>query len=265
MLYTRKTSWRSLKTLPAALAVAILAAAPAQASRVSADSGSLEYDAGGREANRVLVTFAVAGSGRVTMTIADSEGISPSGNCSHDRGNRQVVTCTSTGDTVRADLDLGDGDDSLRVNQLSPGRAVAVRVSDGSGEDIVTINAGETTWVNGPGNDIYRGGSGRDVALPGDGDDFVLGGWGNDSLDGGVGHDQLSGNVGNDRLDGGDGFDLVEGNAGDDVARGGPDGDFIFGGSGNDRLTGDSGFDRLFGGPGADVVDGSRTEDNRSG
>jgi Ca2+-binding RTX toxin-like protein len=263
MLYTRRTCWRPLKALPAVIAVAMLAAVPAHASRVSADSGSVEYDAGGGEANRVLVTFAVSGSGRVTMTLADSEGISPSGNCSHDRGNRQVVTCTSTGDNVRADLDLGDGDDSLRVNH--PGRGVAVRISDGSGEDVVTVSAGETTWVNGPGNDIYRGGSSRDVALPGDGDDFVLGGYGDDSLDGGEGHDQLSGNVGNDGLDGGNGFDLVEGNAGNDVARGGPNGDFVFGGSGNDRLTGDSGFDRLFGGPGADAVDGSRTQDNRSG
>lgn len=267
MLSMTRTLRRTLTTIPAAAAVALLAAAPAQASRVSESAGTLEYDAGGGEANRVLVTFAAAGSGRVTTTIADSEGIAASGNCSYpNNGNRLVVTCVSRqNETVRADLDVGDGDDSLRVTQRSPGRAIAVRISDGAGNDVVTVNEGETSWVNGPGNDIYQGGSGRDTALPGDGDDFIRGGYGDDGLDGGVGNDQLSGDVGNDRLDGGDGFDLVEGNAGNDDARGGADGDFVFGGGGNDRLSGDSGFDQLFGGPGSDTVDGSTTQDNRTG
>jgi Ca2+-binding RTX toxin-like protein len=261
-----KTTRRVPAILPAALVAMLVAAAPAHASRVAQDGDSLEYDAGGGEVNGVSVTISVSGSGRVTTTISDTAGISPSGGCSHDRGNRQVVTCTSgRDDSIQVDLDLGDGDDSLRVVQRDPGRAPAVRISDGSGDDVITVNHGATTWVNGTGHDIYRGGAGRDVALPGDGEDFILGGWGNDVIDGGDGHDQLSGNVGNDRLDGGIGFDLVEGNAGDDAARGGPDGDFVFGGSGNDRLDGDSGFDRLFGGPGADVVDGGRTQDNRSG
>ena len=250
----------------AAVAVAIGVAAPAQASRVSESGGTVEYDAGGGESNRVVVTITAGGNGRVTTTIADSEPISPSGGCSASGGNRQVVSCTSGPDqAVRVDVDLGDREDSLRVSQFSPGRGVAVRIADGPGDDIVTVSDGATTWVNGAGADIYRGGSGRDTALGGEGDDFVLGGYGDDALDGGVGNDQLSGNVGNDRLDGGDGFDLVEGNAGDDEARGGPDGDFVFGGSGNDRLFGDAGFDRLFGGPGSDSVDGSTTEDNRSG
>lgn len=266
MLHQPKTLRRLLTTFPAAVAVAALAAAPAQASRVSQAAGSVEYDAGAGEANRVAVTFEVAGSGRVTTTIADSEAISPSGNCSHKGGNRQVVTCTTgQNDTVRADIDVGDRNDSLLVNQPTSGRQVPVRITDGAGEDVMTINAGEATWVNGPGDDIYRGGSGRDTGLPGDGDDFLLGGYGNDVLDGGVGNDQLSGNVGDDQLDGGDGFDLVEGNAGNDDAAGGPDGDFVFGGSGNDRLTGGPGFDQLFSGPGSDTVDGSGTVENRSG
>ncbi len=262
-----KTTRRVLAILPATAVAMLLTAAPADASRVTQDGASLDFDAGGREVNGVSVTFSVSGSGRVTTTISDSAGISASGSCSYpDRGNRQVVTCTSgREETVRADLDLGDGDDSLRVTQRDPGRAPAVRITDGPGDDVMTVNHGPTTWVNGSGHDIYRGGAGRDVVLPGDGDDFVLGGYGNDLVDGGDGNDQLSGNVGNDRLDGGDGFDLVEGNAGDDDARGGRDGDFVFGGSGNDRLEGDSGFDRLFGGPGSDSLDGNRTRDVSSG
>ena len=256
-----------MAAVPVAAVMAVVAAAPAQASRVSQNGDLLEYDAGAGESNRVSVAFSISGSGELTTTLSDSEAIAASGQCSYVRGdNRQVVRCTSRrGSTPRADIDLGDQDDSLRVSQADPGRGLNLRLSDGLGDDVITVNHGDTTWVNGPGADIYRGGAARDVALPGDGDDFVLGGYGNDTLDGGAGNDQLSGNVGDDRLDGGEGFDLVEGNAGNDDARGGPDGDFVFGGSGNDRLDGDAGFDRLFGGPGSDTVDGSRTEDNRTG
>lgn len=267
MHFRPKTLCRSMAVVPAAVVMTMLVAGPAQASRVSQSGDVLEYDAGGGEANRVAVAFSVSGSGEVTTTVSDSETIAVSGSCSYVRNdNRQVARCTSRrGASPRADIDLGDQDDSLRISQSDPGRGLAVRITDGPGDDVITVNHGETTWVNGAGADIYRGGAGRDVALPGDGDDFVLGGYGNDALDGGVGNDQLSGNVGDDRLDGGDGFDLVEGNAGNDAARGGPDGDFVFGGSGNDRLDGDSGFDRLFGGPGSDTLDGSGSEDISSG
>jgi Ca2+-binding RTX toxin-like protein len=259
--------FRSLAILPAAILLAILVAAPAQASRVNQSGETFEYDAGGGEANRVSVTFAVSGSGQVTTTLSDSEAITISGSCSYtDGGNRRTVRCNSRGDdSSRADLELGDQDDILRVVQSDPGRGLAVRIGDGSGDDVITVNNGETTWANAAGADIYRGGAGRDIALAGDGDDFVLGGYGNDAIDGGLGNDQLSGNVGDDRLDGDEGFDLVEGNAGNDTARGGSDGDFVFGGGGNDRLDGDSGFDRLFGGPGGDTLNGSRTQDISSG
>lgn len=257
---------RTVLVVGASLALIAVSAAPAYASRVSESGGSVEYDAGSGEFNRVQVNLAVAGSGRTTVTITDSENISTSGSCSYpDGGNRRTVSCNAGRNDARADIDLGDRDDILRVVQQDPGQAPEVRISDGAGDDVITVNNGTTTWANGPGADIYRGGAGRDVTLPGDGDDFILGGYGNDQLIDDNGNDQISGNVGNDRIEAGDGFDLVEGNAGDDTISGGSDGDFVFGGGGNDRLDGNAGFDRLFGGPGSDVVDGSRSEDNRSG
>ena len=84
--------FRSLAILPVcrSTAVPILVAAPAQASRVNQSGETFEYDAGGGEANRVSVTFAVSGSGQVTTTLSDSEAISISGSCQYtDGGNRR--------------------------------------------------------------------------------------------------------------------------------------------------------------------------------
>ena len=64
MHFRTQSLGRSLAVVPAALVMAILAAAPAQASRVNQSGESFEYDAGGGEANRVAVSFSVSGSVR---------------------------------------------------------------------------------------------------------------------------------------------------------------------------------------------------------
>ena len=259
--------FRSLAILPAAILLAILVAAPAQASRVNQSGETFEYDAGGGEANRVSVTFAVSGSGQVTTTLSDSEAISISGSCQYtDGGNRRTVRCNSRGDdSSRADLELGDQDDILRVVQSDPGRGLAVRIGDGTGDDVITVNNGETTWANAAGADIYRGGAGRDIALAGDGDDFVLGGYGNDAIDGGLGNDQLERQRRRRPPGRRRGLRPRRGQRRQRHRTRRHDGDFVFGGGGNDRLDGDSGFDRLFGGPGGDTLNGSRTQDISSG
>lgn len=83
-----------------------------------------------------------------------------------------------------------------------------VRVTGGSGSQVVYGDAANQSIVLGAGNDILHGGAG---------DDYVGSLDGNDSLYADQGNDTVSGGIGNDRLDGGTGVDVLIGGAGNDT------------------------------------------------
>ncbi len=115
------------------------------------------------------------------------------------------------------------------------GAAFTKLTAHGQGDDVVTMAAGFTDWVNGDeGNDTIDGGNLADLLLGGEGNDSLLGGTGNDTLIGGQGSDTLTGGDNSDLLIGGQGNDRFFGGSGSDV---------LIGGEGNDTLSGGEGFD----------------------
>ena len=136
-------------------------------------------------------------------------------------------------------------------------------VRGGSGNDVLTGDAGANFLEGWSGNDTLRGEAG---------DDVIAGGSGNDNLDGGAGIDTLdyafattavavnlitlrtSGvEIGTDTLAG---FENVRSGAGDDVLTGNAAANLLEGRAGNDTLRGDAGDDVIAGGSGDDSLDG---------
>jgi len=85
-----------------------------------------------------------------------------------------------------------------------------VRVTGGSGSQVVYGDAASQHMVLGADDDTIHGGGG---------DDYVGSLGGNDRLYGDAGNDTLSGGIGNDTLDGGTGHDVMYGGDGNDVFR----------------------------------------------
>jgi Ca2+-binding RTX toxin-like protein len=205
--------------LAATLALAIPSAALA-GTLTSTGDGSIEFVSRSSQANHVVMLYNASG-GVATVLVSD---VVPIGavnaiGCSYPNpADPRTIRCTSGGTGIDAGFGLGPGNDSLVV--LISGQAAGTSVvSDGPGNDSVSLATRDNRWFNGPGNDTYRGGF-RDRAF---------GGPGNDVIYGRAGPDRLSGGVGNDR---------------------------IYGGLGNDVIFGGPGLDRMFGGPGVDRIDG---------
>jgi RTX calcium-binding nonapeptide repeat (4 copies) len=122
----------------------------------------------------------------------------------------QEVSCAATpaGDSLRVQVDLGDGDDRAVI-----GRVYAFRwdVGGGVGDDTLDASAaaGRPTWAialgGGPGSDRLVGSEGRDDGLfGGPGADRIEGRGGDDALEGDgatVDHDVLDGGAGRDAVD----------------------------------------------------------------
>lgn len=124
-------------------------------------------------------------------------------------GNDQFTNGTA----VRATVDGGDGDDTLR---------------GGSGADAITGNFG---------NDTLYGGAGNDRLLGSGGSDKLHGELGNDELMGHGGADELRGGEGSDSLNGGSDGDVLYGEAGNDLLMAiGLGTDLLFGGSQWDQI-----------------------------
>ncbi|WP_201863682.1 tandem-95 repeat protein [Microvirga soli] len=83
-----------------------------------------------------------------------------------------------------------------------------VRVTGGSGSQVVYGDAANQSIVLGADDDILHGGAG---------DDYVGSEGGNDSLFGDEGNDTVSSGIGDDRLDGGTGVDVLIGGVGNDT------------------------------------------------
>ncbi|MFM9962824.1 MAG: beta strand repeat-containing protein [Planctomycetaceae bacterium] len=204
-------------------------------------------------------------------------------------GPRIQVTSGGNVLTVNNDIhvitfDLGNGNDSLTVGDLT-GIAQAVLTVNGgdgndtfnastnglsdvrlrfngdAGNDVITGGANEDTIDGGAGRDFLNGGSGNDLIFGGLDHDTVNGGAGDDSVTGDDGNDSLSGGDGNDTLRGGLGNDVLNGQAGADSLEGAEGRDSLLGGDGNDSLDAGGGRDTLGGGEGDDTLDGGLNDD----
>lgn len=179
----------------AALAVGLVAAAPAANATETADAPSASVT------NGTLTIAGTNGADDVTLSIADSTHLlvnlgDGTGTHAFDRGTFTNISAF-----------LGNGNDTF----VATGVPTPVSVDGGTGDDSITGGAGD---------DLLAGGSGADTILGGDGNDVVFGDSGSDTVDGqrgtdteflGSGSDHaiwLPGE-GNDAIDGGTGNDTL--------------------------------------------------------
>jgi Ca2+-binding RTX toxin-like protein len=232
-------SKRFARVLAAAVAVALLLAAPAGASTVSVVQASypdptgegcskyalcdhqiLAYSAGRGEDNTIAV---MTGPG-IAIVRDPSAGVTPASGCSAI--DAHTASCSDT---------LGFGPLDM------------VNISSGDGNDSVVVDSSLVAHLTGgPGNDRLLGGSSSDTFRGGTGDDVLVGHHGDDRLLGGPGNDQLRAGPGNDTLSGGRGTDALRGDAGRDtlLSRDGVRDD-VDGGGGRDQAEVDRRRDHI--------------------
>ncbi len=258
---------RPASTLPCALAIALLAVAPA----ARAEDGIML--GGESTAARSVATAAkgptVTASGRVlniagtrasdrVVVICDADGFV--------RVNKKppatgIVKCS---DIVEVDVVAGPGND--RVDMTGVGNAfgqadfpdfgvgVGAAALLGPGKDhYLGSRSGFNLMVGNAGADTARGGKWRDIFTGGTGDDRLVTRGGRDILLGKPGADRMLGGTQADIMSGNGGADFIVGESGADLMGGGGGNDTLIGGPGRDRVLGGFGDDRLRGGAGADV------------
>jgi Ca2+-binding RTX toxin-like protein len=233
----------------------------------------VRFTASPGEANRVTVSAGALGAG--TRFEDSGAPIDPGPNCRGDMGAVVCTTPNATGRIVGYAVELGDGDDSARLDH------VAATVTGGPGADAASIADDETyqhlllAFDGGPGPDTVRAEGTAHASMsyadrtapvhvtldgqPNDGEvgegdtlgpgtDTVTGGGGADVLDATGGLDAtFKGGAGPDRVVGGDGDDHLDGDDGDDVVSGGPGDDWALGDNGDDTVEGGAGADHLAG------------------
>ena len=129
------------------------------------------------------VTLSFAGGSYV---VADPRGVQAFEGCASVDPTH--ASCPSTG-SEGADVELGDGDDLVRLRSVAPGEVARV-----------TSNGGDDELIGSPA---------RDQLLGGDGDDRLAGRGGDDGLYGDDGRDRIKGGGGTDTMFGGDGADVL--------------------------------------------------------
>jgi hypothetical protein len=282
---------RLVATLVGAL-IALGSVASAHAATVSATTGA--SGAFGVSAGSVLFEASPGEGNRVSMhLIADSHGVvevrddgaplAVGARCELERPG--VAHCDTAADFSDAMVNLGDGDDSVTIDDPLYGR-----VNAGPGDDTVlgacqaSGDVGDDRLV-GCGNVLnslghsYLGGSGNDSIDGGPADDSINGGGGRDVLRGGGGKDDITdgdgavGEAAPDVIDGGEGSDTVvyksrTGPVHVDLALGTTgEGDVldavesVTSGSGGDILLGTGDANRLDAGRGRDTLDGRNGDD----
>ena len=271
-----------------ALAVVLLLPAGAHAARVELEfkgevteptghGGSVRYSvydvrltAAPGELNRVSAQPAYP-----SIRVEDAAGpIAPGTGCRSD-GAAALCDPPAAARLRTLVLDLGDGDDTARVERTW------ATVLGGPGDDRASAGNPEPfdrTWVSfdgGPGSDtasadgsawiladystrsapvtattdgVANDGEAGEGDLLGPGVEGINGGSGDDVLDaagaptarltGGPGDDRVSGGAGDDQLEGNDGDDALAGASGEDWANGGNGDDTVIGGDGEDHLSG---------------------------
>ncbi|MFC6857601.1 FecR domain-containing protein [Marivibrio halodurans] len=206
-----------------------------------------------------------SGPGKDIFTISMSQSAVPTGWTVGQDASGNVIITESNGTIITMseveefDLDLGTGNDSASVGDLSNTDIIneTVLIDGGAGNDSIDASATDKRVVadGGAGNDVIRGG---DYA---GGDTTSV--YSGDNLTGGSGADVIYGNAGNDLIDGGTGNDLLYGGTGDDIILGGDGDDTIDGGAGGDAINAGAGNDTILYrvGDGADVIDGGAGND----
>lgn len=170
-----------------AAAAAFLLAAPGAAAAAqigvetilsaSSQGQYLAYEAGPGERNRVTVTYS-AGD---TVRVQDMAGLTVSEGCMAE--SPTVAVCSSRANEFGDQWDLGDGDDTLRLDGAARGALEGSTILDGSGNDVVLGSAIGDTFFDGPGRDRLSGRGGDDTLFSGPGADDLSGGTGRDTVD----------------------------------------------------------------------------------
>jgi hypothetical protein len=116
----------------------------------------------------------------------------------------------SAADVTAIDVNAGNGDDTVRVDEANGAFTIPMAIDGGNGNDNLTGGSGDDTLVGGNGDDILNGGAGTDTLEGGNGNDTIDGNKGNDPELGGNGDDTFVWNPG-------EGSDTIEGQNGSDT------------------------------------------------
>ncbi len=160
------------------------------------------YRAQGVEVNEVALSLTADGDG---LVVTDAGAVITSANgCVTDPADPHRATCNPDGARfARTDLELGAGDDTLRIAAAPgdpQGEQLGVSAKGGDGADTLTPSSDGNTLAGDAGDDTLTGGASPDLLNGGDGDDQLDGRGGDDGLDGGLGSDTIVGSDGRDRV-----------------------------------------------------------------
>lgn len=208
---------------------------------------------------RLLFAFVPNSAGEITITgtssttTPDQFQLTSASNFVYLTNLRTGVVEASTGPVTKVTVNLGAGNDYLRMTTVDGQFALPMK-----------------TVVNGStGNDTIYGGHGADTLNGGDGNDKLVGSLGADLIVGNAGFDTADyaysaaavrvslDNVANDGSTGeGDNVqtEAIVGGLGNDTLIGSSAGNVIDGGAGNDQIAGRGGNDTLTGGIGIDTI-----------
>jgi hypothetical protein len=190
-----KWPFHLIATVLALVLAALVVAVPSSANKHKVDGvtakvkhGTLEVK-GGNQANAVAIRLKEGDPNQVQVDVGDDR----SADFSFERST-----------VVAINVKMGNGDDSVRVDDANGGFTDAIK----------------TTIAGGNGDDSLNGGLGAEAFDGGNGNDAVAGGKGNDTAALGNGNDTF-------RWDPGDGSDVIDGQNGSDT--------MLFNGAGADE------------------------------
>lgn len=261
----------------AAIALALVPAAPAVAATVSVKGTDLSFRAGRGEANRVRLDLKAK-----VVTVKDSGARVKAGRGCKSASSHQVVCRKRKSDFDRYKVALGDRGDRATLVQRGGAELGSPEVAGGPGDDVISAarlkrfgffsgGDGDDRITGTKDADPIRGGAGRDVLIGGKGDDqfypdpsgsavandVVNGGPGLDSVDYSVRAKPVSIDLRRSSPQGSAGekdvFHSVEGaigTTGDDTLLGNGAENDMQGIDGRDVIAGYAGDDRVWGGGG---------------
>jgi Ca2+-binding RTX toxin-like protein len=274
----------------AAIGLLVLATS-ASAATLTLDpvTNSLAYSATAGDTNAIVITW--DGTAYTITGTLGAVGVVPAACVAVATPAPGGYRCTDPAGPATAQIQLGDGNDSLDASGALFGVS---QLYGNAGDDTIKGAAnGYYGYVYGnEGNDTLTGGSagysyvygnaGNDTMTAGPVDTTLYGDVGNDTITGGPGADYVLPGTGNDDVHGGAGIDAVNYSdaAGDvrvslnDIADDGiaaatanvhGDIESIYGGAGNDALIGSDRANTIYGYGGNDTINGGGGEDSLYG
>jgi Ca2+-binding RTX toxin-like protein len=207
----RRRWWSPICRTAAAVVLALAAlAAPAGASTLTKAAGTIVYNAGGGETNRLTVS----------------------------RLGTDYVFAESGGVTIEEDCENGASAASVRCGAAGV-TAIQIFLQDQMPGQIDVLTIDNSVAAAGQVSIVAEGGTGDDTLIGGNGPESLCGGPGDDTIDGGGGDDRLDFPCTDPQEDQTPGADTLHGGAGNDQLNGGRaglplDGDKLFGDGGTD-------------------------------